>query len=163
MRAIKDTYDSATLFNPDCGNAHKDNLAIARLKRLARQKQYGRCKDYSDDDANSLTVCVVDYLNFMQHHAERVAVTGIPTIRNGKIEWRRSHMNRGTSDVHSIIASRACMLEIKHGADEMSSEQKEYQKKVEAAGGVYIVVRTFEDFLNWYDNFIASIKEADNE
>ena len=55
------------------------------------------------------------------------------------------------------------MLEIKHGADEMSSEQKEYQKKVEAAGGVYIVVRTFEDFLNWYDNFIASIKEADNE
>lgn len=39
MKTVKDNYEGTSLFNPGCKSVCKDNqIAIARLKRLARQK-----------------------------------------------------------------------------------------------------------------------------
>lgn len=38
-----------------------------------------------------------------------------------------------------------------------SAEQRAYQKEIEAAKGFYVIARTFEGFLEWYDEFIKSI------
>jgi hypothetical protein len=48
-------------------------------------------------------------------------------------------------------------IEIKYGKDRQSDVQKEYQASIERAGGVYIIVRTFYEFVVWYDKFIQSI------
>jgi len=31
--------------------------------------------------------------------------------------------------------------------------QKQYQLMIEAAGGIYIISKTFDDFVEWYDMF----------
>jgi hypothetical protein len=33
-----------------------------------------------------------------------------------------------------------------------SEAQKEYQRQIERAEGTYIIVRTFKDFYNWFNN-----------
>ena len=33
-----------------------------------------------------------------------------------------------------------------------------YQKMIEDAGGVYIISRNFDDFIEFYDDFIANLK-----
>ena len=43
------------------------------------------------------------------------------------------------------------MIEIKFGSDRQSKAQKEYQKFIESSGGIYLVVKTFEDFYNWFN------------
>ena len=40
--------------------------------------------------------------------------------------------------------------EIKYGKDKQSEDQKKYQADIEAAGGIYIIVKTFHDYLVWF-------------
>jgi hypothetical protein len=47
---------------------------------------------------------------------------------------------------------------VKYGKDRQSDAQKVYQKMIEDAGGVYYISRTFDDFIEFYDNFIANLK-----
>jgi hypothetical protein len=41
-------------------------------------------------------------------------------------------------------------IEVKIGRDRQSVEQKAYAEAVERAGGLYVVARTFEEFIGWY-------------
>ena len=43
-------------------------------------------------------------------------------------------------------------IEVKFGSDRQSEHQKEYQKAIEAAGGVYLIARTFEQIKGEIDN-----------
>jgi hypothetical protein len=61
---------------------------------------------------------------------------------------------RGSADISSIVYGKSVKIEIKYGKDRQSESQKQYQASVEAAGGVYLIVRTFDDFLVWWDNFV---------
>jgi hypothetical protein len=72
----------------------------------------------------------------------------------GSAQWIPGSGTCGTSDIHAVIGGRAVKIEIKAGADRQSEAQKEYQRKVEAAGGVYIIAHTFSEFLEWYDKFL---------
>jgi len=42
---------------------------------------------------------------------------------------------------------------VKYGNDVQSQAQKEYQAAIERAGGVYIIVRDFDSFVEWYEKF----------
>jgi hypothetical protein len=62
---------------------------------------------------------------------------------------------RGSADISAILPGGVSLkAEIKYGKDRQSEAQKHYQSSVEAAGGVYLIVRTFDDFLVWWDNFV---------
>jgi hypothetical protein len=50
-------------------------------------------------------------------------------------------------------------IEVKIGRDRQSEAQVEYQRQVEAAGGVYVIAKTFDGFLTWYDEFVK-VEEA---
>jgi hypothetical protein len=41
---------------------------------------------------------------------------------------------------------------VKIGADRQSQAQKDYQKDVEAAGGLYYVAKDLTTFVQWYTN-----------
>ncbi len=41
-------------------------------------------------------------------------------------------------------------IEVKIGKDRQSDSQKEYQRKVEKAGGIYIIIGTFDEFIKHY-------------
>lgn len=61
-----------------------------------------------------------------------------------------STSRKGSSDMKLLIKGTPIACEIKFKKDRQSEVQSTYQKDYEASGGVYIIVKTFEDFLVWY-------------
>jgi hypothetical protein len=76
----------------------------------------------------------------------------------GSVEYQKSGMKRGISDLLGSIKGKSVAIEVKRvyakGKDRMSNEQKKYQQMQESDGGVYVIVSGFNDFVEWYDNFI---------
>jgi len=79
-------------------------------------------------------------------------VTGkVRTIGSG--QWIPTSGVKGTADVSATIRGRSVKIEVKM-KDKQSDDQKRYQQAVEAAGGVYLIVRSFTEFLEWYNQFV---------
>ena len=125
-------------------------------------------RKYCDRDANSLTRCVIDFLNLSGHMAERINCTGrymdrsqtfedvtgkVRTIGTG--QWIPTSGMKGTADISAVIQGRAVKIEIKI-RDAQSEDQKRYQQRIEAAGGIYLIVRSFAEFMDWYNQFTKS-------
>ena len=150
--------------------------AIKQLETLAFQQLRERypntpvqylppCK-YSPRTANGLTKCVIDFLKLNGHFAQRVNTTGLPvdkrktftdvlgnTRQIGSVTWRKSNTELGASDIVANLNGRFIAIEIKQ-KDKQSEHQKAYQQKIEASGGTYIIVRSFDEFYKWYQNFL---------
>lgn len=117
--------------------------------------------------SNGLTQFVIKFLTYSGYYANRISSTGrlIDTgvkqpsgiILQSK-KWIRGNTQRGTADIHAIIEGRHVSIEIKIGRDQMSVFQDEEKEKVTKAGGVYWIVKTPDDFLLKFDNFIAKNK-----
>ena len=125
-------------------------------------------RKYCDRDANSLTRCVIDFLNLSGHMAERINCTGrymdrsqtfedvtgkVRTIGTG--QWIPTSGMKGTADISATINGRSVKIEIKM-KDKQSEVQREYQRRIEAAGGIYLIVRSFAEFMDWYNQFTKS-------
>ena len=125
-------------------------------------------RKYRDDTANGLTRCVIDFLNLSGHLAERINCTGrymdrsqtfedvtgkVRTIGTG--QWIPTSGMKGTADISAVIQGRAVKIEIKI-RDAQSEDQKRYQQRIEAAGGIYLIVRSFAEFMDWYNQFTKS-------
>jgi hypothetical protein len=123
---------------------------------------------YRDDNANGLTKCVVEFIRLTGGMAERINCTGryvdrsqtfedvtgrVRTIGTG--QWLPTSGVKGTADISAVIQGRAVKIEIKI-RDRQSEAQKEYQRRIEAAGGTYLIVRSFAEFMDWYNQFTKS-------
>lgn len=154
------------------------NTAIQRLKQLYLTEHYRglpnipqECRftpKFSDKTANGLTKCIITWLRLSNWQTERISSTGRvidrskvvincigQTRRIGSAQWIKGSGTNGTADIAATIIGRSVKIEVKIGRDKQSDAQKEYQRQVEAAGGVYIIARTFDGFLEWYDQFIG--------
>ncbi len=98
-----------------------------------------------DDSANRLTDCIEKYCKVHGYHFQRMNSFGLYDARLKK--WRPSGTTKGISDALMIKDGKTIHVEIKYGRDRQSDRQKEIQRSIEAAGGTYIIVRTYEDFL----------------
>ena len=146
-------------------------LEALRLKHPTIDQKYLAFTNWKDDSANSLTSCVIAYVQYMGGQAERISSQG--QYREGaKIQvgtgelahtkqlpgkWTPGQSTKGTADISSTIRGRSVKIEIKYGKDVQSQVQKEYQASIEKAGGVYIIVRTFDEFVVWYESFIIGL------
>jgi hypothetical protein len=119
---------------------------------------------YSDATANGLTRCITDFLNHSKHQAERINTMGVfrQSYRTDGTktagQWTKGTGTPGSADISATIYGRSVKIEVKIGKDKQSSVQKEYQLMIEAAGGIYIISKTFDDFVEWYDNFSQNYK-----
>ena len=105
---------------------------------------------YRDDTANGLTRCVIDFIRYNGGQAERIATTGMPEQRGGRIVWRKSNATKGSADISATIAGRSVKIEVKIGLDRQSEAQRRYQATVERAGGLYFIAKDFTSFIEWY-------------
>jgi hypothetical protein len=118
---------------------------------------------YTDKTANGLTKCIVSFLRLNGWQAERINCTGRPinnqrmvtdclghTRTIGAIEYVHTTGTRGTADISAIISGRSVKIEVKIGADRQSEYQRNYQRSVEGAGGLYVIAKDFGHFLTWY-------------
>ncbi|OZI09335.1 hypothetical protein BWI93_04555 [Siphonobacter sp. BAB-5385] len=118
---------------------------------------------FSDKTANGLTKCIVAFIRLQGFQAERVSVEGRvldgrKTFQDavgyrrtiGTVKRIRSSAQVGSADVSAIINGRSVKIEVKVGNDRQSQAQKEYQRQVEAAGGIYLLISSFQQFYDWY-------------
>ena len=103
---------------------------------------------YSDRDANGLTRCIVDYLNFSGHFATRLASTG--TYRDDLKKFVPSQQRAGMPDVLAVVEGRALFVEVKVGRDALSQLQKQTITALEQAGAWVYVAHSFEGFVDWF-------------
>lgn len=122
-----------------------------------------------ESGANDITRLVIDFLTFNNCQAERISSQG--QYRDGKKTiidcigrkrtigtgiWTPGTSTKGTADISATIRGRSVKIEIKFGRDSQSDAQKKYQASIEKAMGIYIIVKTFDDFIMFYDDFIES-------
>jgi len=72
----------------------------------------------------------------------------------GSVKWMPTSGQKGTADISSVIFGRAVKIEIKIGKDRQSENQKKYQSDIERAGGLYWLIKTFDQFLDQYHDLI---------
>lgn len=144
-----------------------ENLAFEAVSAKYPSCPYPVRPKHSDATSNSLTKCVIDYIKLKDGHAERINSTGamrdnrkttkdvLGNIRTiGSVSWIKSTTQAGTADISATIKGRSIKIEIKckaTGDNKQSEAQKAYQKQIEASGGVYLIVRTFEEFYKWFN------------
>ena len=121
---------------------------------------------WSEKTANGLTRMVTSFLTFTGHQAERINTMG--TFRGpkkytnldgvtrsvGKGTYTKTTGTKGSADISATVNGRSVKIEIKIGADRQSEDQKRYQESIERAGGVYKIVKNFDEFIEWYDSFV---------
>ena len=117
---------------------------------------------YKDSTANGLTKAICDYINYNGYQAERINTMG--TAREKKttagkvigVTWTKGTSTAGSADISATIKGRSVKIEVKIGKDRQSDAQKRYQENIEKAGGIYIIAKNFDSFVEWYNQFIQS-------
>lgn len=103
---------------------------------------------YRDHDANSLTRCIVDYLNLSGYFCTRLASTG--TYRADLQKFVHSQQRTGLPDVFGVVEGRAVFIEVRVGNDRLSDVQKQTITQLKQAGAWVYVAATFQDFYDWF-------------
>jgi len=153
---------------------YRKSFAVKQLEAMADEEarrnnpntppEWLAPRKYSDNSANGLTKCIIDFLKLSGWQAERINNTGwqIDTRQTftdvtgrsrtiGSSKWIKGTGTNGTADISATIKGLSVKIEVKYGRDRQSDKQRAYQCQVQKAGGVYIVASTFEQFLNWYN------------
>lgn len=134
-------------------------------KKYPNIPAYARCTpNYSDTTANGLTRCIIAFIELNGGQAERINNTGrqlderktytdvLGSSRTiGSVKWIKGSGKNGTADISATIHGKSVKVEVKIGKDKQSHEQKEYQREVERAGGIYFIAKDFQSFHNWYN------------
>ncbi len=137
-------------------------------------KRYLMEYDKKDNNSNGLTRCICDFLKYKGHHANRINTMGIPRVGKKLINphtgvvkqsvtFTPTSTQKGTADIKALIKlpnmayAISVDIEVKFGKDRQSEAQKKYEEQITNAGGVYIIVRDFEDFYNWYQKIILDL------
>jgi len=120
-------------------------------------------KKFSDASANELTKAIVAYSKVKGFFAERQSSEG--RYRPGKevtnvMGQKRTlggmfipGQGKGKADIKAVIKGRAIEIEVKHGRDRLREDQIKYKQQIEASGGVYLVVKTWDDFIFQIKNY----------
>lgn len=122
-----------------------------------------KVKTYTDQTTNGLTGGVYDYLKFSGHYVNRVNSQGQMRKIKGKMQFTQGTSNQGTADLDAIIYGKPVKIEIKCKAtgDRMRKDQLKEQKRIEAAGGLYIIVTDMPSFVKWYKEFDSKQTNAE--
>jgi len=100
---------------------------------------------FRDDSANELTKCIIKWLEMNGHFAGRVNTTGTYSKKLNK--FIHSGSRKGMADVTAVVNGRHVSIEIKIGRDKLRPEQLKVKDEVEKAGGIYLVVSSFDNFM----------------
>lgn len=151
---------------------YRGSIETRELGRLAFEEacrkhpsvdpRYISPRKYRDDSANGLTRCVIDWIRLNGGQAERINCAGryvdntqvftdvVGRTRSiGTGQWIPTSGQKGTADISAVIKGRAVKIEIKM-KDRQSEDQKRYQEAIERAGGIYIIVHSLHEFVEFY-------------
>jgi hypothetical protein len=126
----------------------------------------------TDNSANHLTGCIMDWIRYNGGQAERINTMGRridnrETITDvmgytrtiGSVSWQKGTGTKGSADISATIPMQvngikfgvSVKIEVKYGKDRQSLDQKKYEHTINEAGGIYYQARNIDDFIEWYD------------
>jgi len=114
--------------------------------------------------ANGLTQAIVKFILWNGYRATRISSSGrivksSERQASGTVLQTAKYIpgatRRGSADISATIKGRSIMFEVKIGSDKPSEYQLREKELEEKAGGLYFFVKTFEEFLNIYDEQIS--------
>ena len=120
----------------------------------------------SQSDTNSLTAAIVDYVNLHRGClAYRVNNMGVyregekyidvmGNERRAEGKWTKGGGRKGTPDVHCCIRGKYVVIEVKYGKDSQSDEQKDFERDVTEAGGVYLIAKNLDQIVSEIRKFL---------
>ena len=126
-------------------------------------------KKLSDSSANELTKSILAWFKYQRDmgkkvFAERQGVEGryrpgqeVTNVLGQRKQMKGMYLpanNKGAADIKSMINGRAIEIEVKHGKDRLSDGQIKYREKIEAGGGIYLVVKTWDDFIHQIKQYL---------
>lgn len=133
------------------------------------QHLLARPNPYNLNKTNDLTKAVIKWIEMHGYHAERISTTGRYVDNRKKYKdvmgytrvigsgsWIPGTGTKGSADISATIAGRSVKIEIKNAAtnDRQSEAQRKYQESIEKSGGVYLIVRTFSGFVEWWKGYV---------
>jgi len=108
--------------------------------------------NFRDDTSNGLTKCICSWLKMKNHFSARINTTGTYNAKLKRFVYSGS--TKGMADITAVINGKHISIEVKIGKDKPRAEQLKIQQQIEQAGGKYVFVRSFEDFLEQINEFI---------
>lgn len=103
-------------------------------------------KKFKDTTANDLTKTIIwDMYHVRGGVAYRIN-NGAVYDQKRKI-YRKGVQRKGIPDIIGIIGGRFYGIEVKIGKDRQSADQKEIQREILEAGGVYFIAKSYDDYL----------------
>ena len=109
---------------------------------------------FKDSTTNGLTQAVIKFLEYKGHYCSRIQSQGQYNPTLGR--WTKSTVKRGIGDALTVIGGRTVMLEFKVGRDRQSQHQKKTQREVEASGGIYLIVKSYDQFMEFYNTITTN-------
>lgn len=102
---------------------------------------------------NGITQLFIWYVKLNGWMAERTGTAGRMVKTKNGLQYIPGTSTKGSSDIKCIINQKGVYVEIKnkYTKDSQGKKQKEYQKKIEMAGGVYYICPCIEDGIDWFD------------
>lgn len=129
-------------------------------------------KAFKQNSANEIEKSVVHCLHLHGFQASRVKLMGRPvdtrkTYTNvlgelrvaGSLSWMKSTGTKGMADVDAGVIPKggtyaaSVKIEVKYNKDRQSADQKRYEAQVVQGGGVYLLIKSYDDFWTWFEEF----------
>lgn len=103
-------------------------------------------KKFKDTTANDLTKTIIwDMYHVRGGVAYRINNGAIYDVKR-KV-YRKGVQRKGVPDIIGIIDGRFYGIEVKIGKDRQSADQKEIEREIKEAGGVYFIAKSYDDYL----------------
>ena len=149
--------------------SQKSDSTLRNLHAAETKRKYPNVPDYalpdkkwSDRTANGLTQMIEDWCNLNDVFVHRISSEGryrpgdevedvLGRKRQMKGKWLPG-LNTGLPDLFTIVDGLFVGIEVKIGRDKQSDVQKKMQRKIEASGGVYLIIKTYAEFERLYIN-----------
>lgn len=131
--------------------------AVRELERLAMDEArlkyplmpFLAPRTFKDNDANSLTKCVVEYIRLSGGFASRISNQG--TFSRKLNRYIPATSRKGLADVIGCYKGKNLNIEIKIKKDVQSEHQKKIESEIIRSGGLYYIAKDFTDFKIWFD------------
>lgn len=146
------------------------NVALQELEQMHLQEQMRKYPNYPKEyfitpkfkikEANGLTAAITHYIDLKGGYASRINSGGVYDQKLGT--HRHGTTKRGFSDIQGVYNGLALYIEIKIAADRQSEYQKEFQKSVTKAGGLYFIAKDFESFVYWWKTLVDKKEGGSN-
>ena len=115
-----------------------------------------------------LSQAIVDFLTYEGHQASKITTSGqmrdntetfVDAIGRTRVigskTWIKGNSTKGVADVIATVYGLKWDIEVKYSkSDRQRKTQATYEASVSKAGGIYSIVKTFDDFMQKYDQFL---------